>query len=174
MVDFTCADGLVIQSNQRSCYRRLQQLRNNHADKCFAKYGLKGNVTDCELVKYMVKIEHNCMDVSEEVHSNVQTAPEIASKNEFFGPLYAQLGKCGSICSFLKSRIQNNEKIWARTYDHVFHHNEVEYTDDEGTVHHKKRHKRSIFIHLGLLKEVKLKTCKTNQLMVNITKFKKK
>ena len=35
----------------------------------------------------------------------------------------------------------------------MFHHNEVEYTDEEGTVHHKKRYKKRVFMHMGLLKE---------------------
>ena len=122
-------------------------------DTCFEKFGLKGNITKCDAVKYLVNVEHECLDISEEVKAMWKPPQEVAKKGEFFGPLYNQLTKCGTICSWLKSRIQNNEKIWSRTYDHVFHHNEVEYTDEEGTVHHKKRYKKRIFMHMGLLKE---------------------
>ena len=122
-------------------------------DVCFEKFGLKGNITKCEAVKYLVNVEHECLDISEEVKAMWKPPQEVAKKGEFFGPLYNQLTKCGTICSWLKSRIQNNEKIWSRTYDHVFHHNEVEYTDEEGTVHHKKRYKKRVFMHMGLLKE---------------------
>ena len=152
MVDIKCDDGLVIQSNQRSCYRRLQQVRNNHEDKCF---GLRGNVTDCEILKYLIKVEHNCMDADIKVHELLHEKPQIAMKTTNWQTLYNKFSGCGQMCTFLKGRIKNNEKIWERTFDHVFHHNEVEFTDEEGTVHHKQRHRRKILIHLGLLKEVR-------------------
>ena len=94
------------------------------------------------------------MDVSDHIHEMVADKPQIAQKTTNWQTLYNKFSGCGAMCSFLKSRIKNNEKIWERTFDQVFHHNEVEFTDEEGTVHHKQRHKRTILIHLGLLKEV--------------------
>ena len=148
-----------ILSKSRSCFRRFGQVKKYyHEDNCFADYGLKGNVTDCQIIKYLIQVEETCLDVlrnpeCQKCAKFYEVPRDQAKKGDVWGSLYNQLAKCGTICSFLKSRILNNEKIWSRTYDHVFHHDEVEFVDEEGYTHHKGRKKKSVFIHLGLLKQ---------------------
>ena len=60
--------------------------------------------------QYLVQIEEECYDVSAEVKKHYEISHEHAKKGDIWGPLYNQLAKCGTMCSFLKSRIQNNEK----------------------------------------------------------------
>ena len=71
----------------------------------------------------------------------MKNAFQVAKRGEHFGQLYNQLDRCGDVCKWILSRIQDNEKIWQRSYDKLFHHDEIEITDLNGTVYHLPRKK---------------------------------
>lgn len=104
-------------------------------------------------MKYLVQIEDVCPDISSEARELYRISPTAAKRGEHFGQLYNQLDRCGEICKWITSRIQDNEKIWQRSYDKLFHHDEIEITDPNGTVYHLPRKKRTVFIHMALLTE---------------------
>lgn len=59
LINIEC-EGLKVSSQNRRCYRRFGEVKKFHQnDPCFARFGLKGNVTDCDIVKLRVTKDLN-------------------------------------------------------------------------------------------------------------------
>ena len=112
-------------------------------------------MTKCSILKYLVQIEDACPDISAQAREMYTKKQKVAKRGENFGQLYNQLDRCGDNCKWIMNRIKDNEKSWQRAYDKLFHHDEIEITQEDGTVQHLPREKRngSVFF-LKIFKDV--------------------
>lgn len=54
-VEETCS-GIAVTSSNRDCFKRLEFILQNHEkNDCFRHHGLRGNVTKCEALKYLIQ-----------------------------------------------------------------------------------------------------------------------